>query len=220
METPTRTEERWKFLIATNKVGVAKRLTIRSETGRTRKLADATTLKASKAWRDILRRDPCAYCGGTGGTIDHITPRALGGAKDSLRNWTGACLQCNLKRGPRGLIYFLAGAEDPMPGERAKAIKKIRAAWSHDIGPEIRKALDGVPGKTARRQIADAIVKRHRARYADRKQLWQQLKDNLHLELVGEGHASSDDPTAIQHRRTTRFGKLNDPATETPARNP
>ena len=215
MERPTRNEERWRFLIAINKVGVAKRLSIRSPTGRTRKLADATWPQAAREWRNILRQDPCAYCGGVGGTIDHITPRALGGAKDSIRNWTGACLQCNLKRGPRGLIYFLAGAEDPTPAERMEAIKKIRTAQRYDIGPEIRKALDGVAGKTARRRIADAIMKRHRAGRADRKRRWKRLKEQIHRELVGEGHTSSDDPTATEHRRNTRFGKLNDPrATE------
>ena len=209
------------FLIATNKIGVAKRLSIRSSTGRTRTLTDATSLQAAREWRNILRRDPCAYCGGAGGTIDHITPRALGGSKDSIRNWTGACLQCNLKRGPRGLLYFLADIEDPTPAERVKAIKKIRAAQSYDIGPEIRKALNGVTGRTARRQIADAIMKRHRAGRTDRKRRWQRLKEQIHRALVGEGHASSDDPTAMEHRRNTRFGKLNDPqATEDLSKNP
>ena len=167
-------------MIAVNRIGVAKRLSLRSESGRTRILTDPTALKHTKAWKNVLRRDPCAYCGGLGGTIDHITPMALGGAKDSIRNWTGACLECNLKRGPRGLIYFLTDTEDPTPGERTDAIKKLRRSRKHDIGPEIRRALEGVADKAERRRIAGGIMRRHRAGYRERK---------LGMETAAGGHA-------------------------------
>lgn len=32
-------------------------------------------------WAPVLRRDPCSYCGGPGGTVDHIVPQAAGAAK-------------------------------------------------------------------------------------------------------------------------------------------
>ena len=200
-----------KFLIAVNRISVAKRLSVRSAAGRLRKIADATSLQTYKEWKTVIRQDPCAYCNGPGGTVDHITPLALGGAKDSIRNWTGACLPCNLERGPRGLLHFLADADDPRPAERAKEIKKRRAAYKHDIGPEIRDALDGITDKADRRRIAGAIMKRHRTASAERKLGWLRLRKKLHVALVGEGQASSDDPTAALHRRNTRFGRLNDP---------
>ncbi len=28
------------------------------------------------AWLRLLRADPCAYCGGPGGTVDHVEPRS------------------------------------------------------------------------------------------------------------------------------------------------
>ena len=89
----------------------------------------------------------------------------------------------------------------------------MRAAYRHDIGPEIRDALNGITDKADRRRIAGAIMKRHRTAAAERKLRWLRLKKKLHVELVGEGQASSDDPTAALHRRNTRFGRLNDPGT-------
>jgi hypothetical protein len=35
--------------------------------------------KDAVAYADILRLDPCCYCGGPAGSIDHITPVAAGG---------------------------------------------------------------------------------------------------------------------------------------------
>jgi 5-methylcytosine-specific restriction endonuclease McrA len=45
-----------------------------------------------------LRQQPCAYCGGPGGTVDHIIPVALGGTDDE-ENLTSACQSCNSKKG-------------------------------------------------------------------------------------------------------------------------
>lgn len=52
-----------------------------------------------EGWMSVVRRDPCAYCGADGGTIDHIEPktlpaRGLGGAHCWL-NFTAACTACN-----------------------------------------------------------------------------------------------------------------------------
>jgi 5-methylcytosine-specific restriction endonuclease McrA len=53
-----------------------------------------------------LRVDPCAWCGGPGGTIDHITARARGGTH-SPDNLTGACAACNEAKGLWPLLVFM-----------------------------------------------------------------------------------------------------------------
>jgi 5-methylcytosine-specific restriction endonuclease McrA len=53
-----------------------------------------------------LRLDPCAWCGGPGGTIDHIVPRAVGAAATDL-NLTGSCAACNEAKGRWPLLPFL-----------------------------------------------------------------------------------------------------------------
>jgi hypothetical protein len=64
----------------------------------------------NEPFRDVLRRDPCAYCGAPiGGTLDHIEARATGG-RDELANLTGSCANCNTRKGMRSLLAFLAGS--------------------------------------------------------------------------------------------------------------
>lgn len=64
----------------------------------------------------VLRADPCAYCGGPGGTVDHIQPvRAPWPARahrnlDDLNRWpnlTGACKSCNQSKRTRDLLGYL-----------------------------------------------------------------------------------------------------------------
>ena len=59
-----------------------------------------------EAWRRSLRRDPCAYCGGRGGDVDHITPQAHGGS-DNWVNLTGACRGCNSAKGRERVVHLL-----------------------------------------------------------------------------------------------------------------
>lgn len=56
----------------------------------------------------IVARDPCAYCGDAGGTIDHIMPLAYGGSND-WENLTGACLSCNSRKSDKLLLAWLGG---------------------------------------------------------------------------------------------------------------
>jgi 5-methylcytosine-specific restriction endonuclease McrA len=58
------------------------------------------------AYAEVLRHDPCSYCGRAGGTIDHIDPVVHGGTND-WGNLTAACTSCNPAKGPRTLLEHL-----------------------------------------------------------------------------------------------------------------
>lgn len=58
------------------------------------------------AYRRMLHRDPCSYCGGRAGTFDHIVPRALRGV-GGVENLTAACEPCNARKGPMPLLLWL-----------------------------------------------------------------------------------------------------------------
>jgi DNA polymerase III alpha subunit len=60
----------------------------------------------SVGYAELVRRDPCSYCGEPGGTVDHIEPVALGGSND-VENLTGACKNCNSRKRTRPLLVFL-----------------------------------------------------------------------------------------------------------------
>ena len=57
-----------------------------------------------------MRRDVCAYCGKLKGerTLDHIVPQAKGGS-NHWSNYTGACFECNNRKGTMPLLHFLIG---------------------------------------------------------------------------------------------------------------
>jgi len=64
-----------------------------------------------EAWLSLMRRDPCSYCGGPGGTVDHVDPRSraprgLGSAHGWI-NTVGACSRCNGSKRDLRLIVFL-----------------------------------------------------------------------------------------------------------------
>ncbi len=54
-----------------------------------------------------LLADPCTYCGGPAGTLDHIVPRHRGGA-NLPDNATAACQRCNSSKGRKPLLLWLA----------------------------------------------------------------------------------------------------------------
>lgn len=60
------------------------------------------------AYREVLRGDPCSYCGGRGGVADHIQARAVRG-EDAWGNLTAACRRCNMRKGSRSLLAMLLG---------------------------------------------------------------------------------------------------------------
>src|SRR4051794_14684429 len=54
---------------------------------------------------NVLLMDPCAYCGGPSGTVDHIVPVAGGGA-NGWENLTAACQPCNSRKSDMPLLIF------------------------------------------------------------------------------------------------------------------
>jgi 5-methylcytosine-specific restriction endonuclease McrA len=58
-------------------------------------------------YANILRGDPCAYCGSAGDAIDHVVPLAAGGAGD-WHNLTAACRSCNSSKHASPLFPWLA----------------------------------------------------------------------------------------------------------------
>ena len=64
-------------------------------------------IRDAEPWRDILRRDPCAYCGVVPGrTVDHIEAVSTGG-RNNASNLTGACKRCNSHKGSLSLLVAL-----------------------------------------------------------------------------------------------------------------
>ena len=63
---------------------------------------DAETL----AYVEILRRDPCSYCGRPWGATDHIEPVRRGGAHH-WTNLTAACTSCNSRKQMKTLLGFM-----------------------------------------------------------------------------------------------------------------
>ena len=60
------------------------------------------------AYVEILRRDPCCYCGEAMRDVDHIEPVARGG-EGNWPNLTAACGPCNRSKSSRTLLTFLHG---------------------------------------------------------------------------------------------------------------
>lgn len=59
----------------------------------------------------ILRRDPCSYCGAPWQHTDHILAVANGGTND-WSNLTAACARCNHAKGTKDLLTFLTQMRD------------------------------------------------------------------------------------------------------------
>ena len=76
------------------------------------------SLRKSRAvYAEILRGDPCAYCGGPMKQIDHITAKNRGGY-DAWHNLTAACAECNNAKQDQSLLLYLferGGGKYPPP---------------------------------------------------------------------------------------------------------
>ncbi len=89
---------------------------------------------SADAWRKVLLRDPCAYCGAPAAHVDHIVPSSDGGAHDPA-NYTAACSPCNLSKSDRPLLHFLLIRVDADYREhwrrevQARCIRNPPKAW-------------------------------------------------------------------------------------------
>lgn len=54
----------------------------------------------------IVVNDPCVYCGGPGGTLEHIVPVTAGGTNE-WANLAGACMSCNSSKNNKSLLDFM-----------------------------------------------------------------------------------------------------------------
>ena len=61
------------------------------------------------AYADVLRADPCCYCGAPCEHIDHITPVTIGGT-NHWTNLTAACAACNSRKQDTAMLEFLRRA--------------------------------------------------------------------------------------------------------------
>ena len=127
-----------------------------------------------KRWREIVRADPCSWCGGTGGYADHIVPqsRVNPGQRKSWMNLTGTCAECNGRRGDAPVLQWLADpetatAEAARTRHRENARRKlllrlratlVRRSWKNRTGTG-----RGSTGITA------PVQSRQRQKYSDGK---------------------------------------------------
>ena len=89
-----------------------------------------------EAWLSMVRQDPCSYCPGPGGTVDHIEPRsrpARGiGSVHGWNNTVGACSACNGAKADRDLLWFLylrARGATHRPAMPAHATRRRACRW-------------------------------------------------------------------------------------------
>lgn len=61
------------------------------------------------AYIEVLRSDPCSYCGAEAGSIDHIEPLKSGGSC-GWENLTASCRGCNSSKYTAPLLAFLTRA--------------------------------------------------------------------------------------------------------------
>lgn len=71
-----------------------------------RRAHDAPLDADTKDYREILRRDPCSYCGAACEHTDHVVSVKRGGAY-VWENITAACGGCNASKGAKSLLEFL-----------------------------------------------------------------------------------------------------------------
>ena len=203
-----------RLIISDNKAGVVKSLRMIGADGAPIRRIEAVSAEAAEAWKQVLRADPCAWCGGKGGSLDHIIARGRGGSSNSLRNWTGACAACNGKRGATSALHYLAGVTDPAVAEATREVAGGRRNKRQDeFGAAVRTAIAGISGREARRKAAEAVRTEWKKGDRERKREHRRETRRLRRTLFGSGHTSLDDPTAAQGRRHTVYGKLNRPGT-------
>ena len=62
--------------------------------------------RGQAGYREMLLREPCSYCNGPSGSIDHIRAVSNGGGP-FWDNQTPACQRCNGTKSNRGLLGWM-----------------------------------------------------------------------------------------------------------------
>lgn len=97
----------------------------------------------STSFLNVVRNDPCSYCGAPADELDHIEPRARGG-EDGWENLAAVCDRCNQSKGARSLLTFLLNRNRPLtPGQQ------IRRAFGENVRVR-RQALGLTQAELAR----------------------------------------------------------------------
>lgn len=80
----------------------------------------------------VLLLDLCSYCGGPGGTIDHIVPVAKGGT-NHWTNLTAACKSCNSSKHDRDMLHFIVNGKNTLriASRKGQAV----TSWSRPTPP-------------------------------------------------------------------------------------
>lgn len=85
-----------------------------------------------ESYRDVLRKDPCPYCGWRPPkkkhrTLDHIKPESKGGT-GGWENTTLSCLFCNRLKGSMELLDFLIVHREKLEARRQQ-FHAVCIAW-------------------------------------------------------------------------------------------
>lgn len=72
-------------------------------------------LPGADEYADLLRGDPCSYCGRPASEVDHIEPVVTGG-EHSPDNLTSACRSCNRSKYTSPLLMFLLASRPLLAG--------------------------------------------------------------------------------------------------------
>lgn len=121
----------------------------------------------------VLARDHhrCRKCGGTATHVDHVWPRALGGAS-TPENLQALCRPCNSRKGarpPAGMLpmYLTVAPDTDGLGHAERAEARSRAWWALRERMSNRCLADGVwPTATWNRMDRATERSRHWARIA------------------------------------------------------
>lgn len=112
------------------------------------------------AWQALLRLDPCVFCAGPGGTVDHLEPRSrpvrgVGGSPHGWQNLAGACGGCNGAKRDSSLLAYLHRRRTRVRRRRGSTVRagaQVAASSAHGRTPAGVR-LDGWPSSPPSRSI-------------------------------------------------------------------
>lgn len=90
-------------------------------------------------WIAALKADPCSYCGGVGGTTDHVHALSRGGSHIE-RNLAGACQRCNSSKHTKPLLSWLLSNAEKVQRNAAQSYRLFSSTDAR--GPDARHPGD------------------------------------------------------------------------------